>query len=148
MSREERLSSAPGPPPNLTTLRARLRNHARTIGEIDTRVQRISADVACPDYTPVSSRPRGCPPIGDGPAELVPVRLDPALKAAFASRANVDQTTLSDVIAPRCAATSTRAWPVGRRPISSGHSQRGGSRLRRRSGGMSPGCWTRGISFE
>ena len=64
----------------------------------DTDIERISADVARPDYTPTSTRPRGRPPIGDGPAELVPVRLDPALKAALASRAKADQTTLSDVI--------------------------------------------------
>ena len=74
--------------------------HRTKSGQIltDTDIEQISGDVARPDYTPASIRRRGRPPIGDGPAELVPVRLDPALKAALASRAKADQTTLSDVI--------------------------------------------------
>ena len=64
----------------------------------DTDIERIASEVAEPGYAPKSVRPRGRPPLGDAPAELVPVRLDPALKKALTSRAQADQTTLSDVI--------------------------------------------------
>ena len=61
-------------------------------------IERLSDEVAHPEYAPKAVRRRGRPAIGDGPAELVPVRLDPALKAALTSRAEADHTTLSDVI--------------------------------------------------
>ena len=68
----------------------------RTLTDAD--IERLSDEVAHPDFAPKTVRPRGRPPLGDGPAELVPVRLDPALKAALTSRAEADHTTLSDVI--------------------------------------------------
>ena len=40
----------------------------------------------------------GRPAMGSGPAEVVPVRLDPELKAAVEARAEADHTTTSDVI--------------------------------------------------
>jgi len=36
--------------------------------------------------------------IGDAPAEVVPVRLDPALKDAVEARAAADETTTSEII--------------------------------------------------
>lgn len=44
------------------------------------------------------SRRRGRPMIGDAPAEVVPVRLDPALKDAVEARAAADETTTSEII--------------------------------------------------
>ena len=44
-------------------------------------------------------RPRGGrPPMGTGPAEVVPVRLDPELRAAVEARASADDTTTSEII--------------------------------------------------
>ena len=36
--------------------------------------------------------------IGSAPAEVVPVRIDPELKAAIDARAEADETTTSEVI--------------------------------------------------
>lgn len=36
--------------------------------------------------------------MGSGPAEVVPVRLDPELRAAVEARATADDTTTSEVI--------------------------------------------------
>ena len=36
--------------------------------------------------------------MGSGPAEVVPVRLDPELRAAVEARANADDTTTSEII--------------------------------------------------
>jgi predicted HicB family RNase H-like nuclease len=41
---------------------------------------------------------RGRPPMGSGPAEVVPVRLDPDLRRAAEARAEAEETTLSEVI--------------------------------------------------
>lgn len=43
-------------------------------------------------------RGRGRPMIGDAPSEVVPVRLDPALRQALEARAEADETTASDII--------------------------------------------------
>lgn len=36
--------------------------------------------------------------MGSGPAEVVPVRLDPELRAAVEARASADDTTTSEII--------------------------------------------------
>lgn len=43
-------------------------------------------------------RGRGRPMIGEAPSEVVPVRLDPALRQAVEARAESDDTTASDII--------------------------------------------------
>jgi hypothetical protein len=50
------------------------------------------------DVGRLKARRRGRPMIGDAPAEVVPVRLDPALKDAVEARAAADETTTSEVI--------------------------------------------------
>lgn len=50
------------------------------------------------DVEPLKARRRGRPMIGDAPAEVVPVRLDPALKDAVEARAAADETTTSEII--------------------------------------------------
>lgn len=40
----------------------------------------------------------GRPPMGSGPAEVVPVRLDPELRTQLDHRAEADETTASEVI--------------------------------------------------
>lgn len=50
-------------------------------------------------YDPSLLRRRGGRrPMGSGPADVVPIRLDPELKAAVEARAASDKTTTSDVV--------------------------------------------------
>jgi hypothetical protein len=64
----------------------------------DRDIEKLADEVARTDYEPTALRKRGRPALGDGPSELVPVRLDPALRAALDERAAKDATTVSDVI--------------------------------------------------
>jgi hypothetical protein len=50
------------------------------------------------DIEMLKSRRRGRPMLGAAPAEVVPVRLDPDLKAAVETRAEEDHTTTSEII--------------------------------------------------
>ena len=64
----------------------------------DADIQRM-ADEAEAGYDPTTLRPTGGrPPMGSGPAEVVPVRLDPELRAAVEARATADDTTTSEII--------------------------------------------------
>jgi hypothetical protein len=64
----------------------------------DANVQRL-ADEAEVGYDPSRLRRRvGRPSLGSGPAEVVPVRLDPELHSAVKARAREDGTTVSEVI--------------------------------------------------
>ena len=49
------------------------------------------------DVTKLRRRP-GRPAMGSGPADTLPVRLDPELRQAVEQRAAQDQTTTSDVV--------------------------------------------------
>ena len=49
------------------------------------------------DVTKLKRRP-GRPAMGSGPAETLPVRLDPELRTALDHRAAADNTTASDVV--------------------------------------------------
>jgi len=49
------------------------------------------------DVTRLRRRP-GRPSMGSGPAETLPVRLDPELRKALDDRAAAEQTTASDVV--------------------------------------------------
>jgi hypothetical protein len=49
------------------------------------------------DVTKLRRRP-GRPPMGSGPADALPVRLDPELRKALDDRAAAEQTTASDVV--------------------------------------------------
>lgn len=71
----------------------------------DETVQRL-ADEAEVGYDVARLRRRGGRrPLGSGPAEVVPVRLDPELRAALAARAYAEDTSTSDVIRQ-----ALRAW--------------------------------------
>jgi len=49
------------------------------------------------DVTRLRRRP-GRPSMGSGPAETLPVRLDPELRKALDDRAAAEQTTASDIV--------------------------------------------------
>lgn len=64
----------------------------------DDDIERM-ADEADAGYDPTQLRPRGGRPrMGTAPAEVVPVRLDPELRAAVEARASADHTTTSNII--------------------------------------------------
>ena len=50
------------------------------------------------DVAVLRSRRRGRPLLGSGPAEVVPVRLDPELRRAVQARAEAEETTASEII--------------------------------------------------
>ncbi len=66
----------------------------------DEEIEALSAEVAETDYDveDLKTRRRGRPPMGSGPAEVVPVRIDPELRAAIEARAKADHTTTSEII--------------------------------------------------
>jgi Ribbon-helix-helix protein, copG family len=66
----------------------------------DEDLDAIADDVATKDYDTqqLKTRRRGRPPMGAGPAEVVPVRIDPELRAAVEARAVADHMTTSEVI--------------------------------------------------
>ena len=58
----------------------------------------IADDVATREYDVEKIRHRGRPTLGTGPAQLVPVRIDPELLDSLRSRAARDHATTSEVI--------------------------------------------------
>jgi uncharacterized protein (DUF4415 family) len=65
-------------------------------GDIDA----LADEVETTDYDveALKKRRRGRPAMGSGPAEVVPVRIDPELRAAIEARAESEDTTTSEVI--------------------------------------------------
>jgi len=66
----------------------------------DGDLESISDEVesATYDVEALKTHRRGRPTMGSGPADVVPVRLDPELRDALQARANAENTTISDVI--------------------------------------------------
>ena len=66
----------------------------------DKDIDAIAREVEEADYDieALKTRRRGRPPMGSGPADVVPVRIDPELRAAIEARAEADHTTMSEVI--------------------------------------------------
>ncbi len=66
----------------------------------DQNLDRLADEVEHADYdvAELKSRRRGRPPMGSGPAEVVPVRIDPELRAAIEARAKADDSTTSDIL--------------------------------------------------
>ena len=70
----------------------------RTLADAD--IDAIAREVEETDYDVESlkTRRRGRPPMGSGPADVVPVRIDPELREAIEARAEADHTTTSEII--------------------------------------------------
>jgi uncharacterized protein (DUF4415 family) len=64
----------------------------------DDEVERIADEVATKEYDVEQIKRRGRPSIGSGPAQLVPVRLDPELLRSLRERALRDHSSNSEVI--------------------------------------------------
>lgn len=83
-------------------------NEGRTSGGVpvtDELVQRLADEAEAGYDVAVLSRRGGRRPLGSGPAEVVPVRLDPELRSALTARADAENTSASDVIRQ-----ALRAW--------------------------------------
>ncbi len=63
----------------------------------DALIEELAAE-AERGYDLDTMRPVGRPPLGDGPSEIVQVRVDPALGQALATRAAGDDTTPSEIV--------------------------------------------------
>ena len=67
----------------------------------DTELDALAVEVETTDYdveTLKQPRRPGRPAMGSGPADVVPVRIDPELRAAIEARAEADATTTRAVI--------------------------------------------------
>lgn len=66
----------------------------------DEEIDGLATEVAETDYDveALKTRRRGRPSMGSGPADVVPVRIDPELRAAIEARAQAEQTTTSEII--------------------------------------------------
>ena len=66
----------------------------------DADIDALAEEVETTDYDveELKTRRRGRPSMGSGPADVVPVRIDPELKAAIEARAEADHTTISEII--------------------------------------------------
>ena len=66
----------------------------------DDDIDAIAREVEETDYDveALKTRRRGRPTMGSGPADVVPVRIDPELRAAIEARAEADHTTTSEII--------------------------------------------------
>jgi hypothetical protein len=63
-------------------------------------LERLAVEVEETEYDveALKARRRGRPPMGSGPADVVPVRIDPEMKAAIEARADADHTSTSEII--------------------------------------------------
>lgn len=66
----------------------------------DTDLDRLESELEHTtfDVDQLKARRRGRPSMGSGPAEVVPVRIDPEMRAAIDARAAADHSTASEVI--------------------------------------------------
>ena len=72
-------------------------NRGTNLSDVD--IDRMATDAAQErDVAELKTRRRGRPAMGSGPADVVPVRLDPDLKRAVESRAEAEHSTTSAVI--------------------------------------------------
>jgi len=82
----------------MTDPNTRRTRSGRTLTDED--LETLATEVAEKDYDVdvLKTRRRGRPPMGSGPADVVPVRIDPDLRAAIEARAEADHATTSEII--------------------------------------------------
>jgi hypothetical protein len=77
-------------------------NHRTRSGKklADSDIEALAAEVEKTDYDiqALKRRRRGRPLMGSAAADVVPVRVDPELRAAIEARAAADNTTTSEII--------------------------------------------------
>ncbi|MYE68164.1 MAG: ribbon-helix-helix protein, CopG family [Acidimicrobiia bacterium] len=79
---------------------AEVRRTRRGRGLTDEDLDALGAEVEETDYDVevLKGRRRGRPAMGSGPADVVPVRLAPEMRAAIEARATAEDTTTSEII--------------------------------------------------
>ncbi|MGH3951105.1 MAG: ribbon-helix-helix protein, CopG family [Acidimicrobiia bacterium] len=82
----------------MTESNTRRTRSGRTLTDEDLDALAAGVEEADYDVETLKTRRRGRPPMGSGPADVVPVRIDPELRAAIEARAKADQTTTSEII--------------------------------------------------
>ena len=70
----------------------------RTLGDAEIEALATEVENAEYDIETLEKRRRGRPSMGSGPADVVPVRIDPELRAAIEARAEAEHTTTSELI--------------------------------------------------
>ena len=70
----------------------------RVLSDEDLDAKATEVEETDYDVEALKSRRRGRPTMGSGPADVVPVRIDPELREAIEARAAADHTTTSEVI--------------------------------------------------
>ena len=77
-------------------------NHKTKTGRTltDADIDALAEEVETTEYDveALKTRRRGRPAMGSGPAHVVPVRIDPELKAAIEARSEADHMTTSEII--------------------------------------------------
>jgi hypothetical protein len=82
----------------MTAKKQRVVGTSRGSALTDDDIRRL-AEEAEAGYDPSRLRPRGGRPrMGSAPAEVVPVRLDPELRAAVEARASAERKSTSEII--------------------------------------------------
>ena len=82
----------------MTNPKSRRTRRGRTLTDCDIDVMATEVVETDYDVNALETRQRGRPPMGSGPADVVPVRIDPELRSAMEARAEADQTTTSEII--------------------------------------------------
>lgn len=82
----------------MTDPKARRTRSGRALTDQDLDDLAVEVKEAEYDVEGLKPRRRGRPLMGSGPADVVPVRMDPELRAAIESRAEANDTTASEII--------------------------------------------------
>ena len=82
----------------MTDPKTRRTRSGRTLNDED--IDALATEIEETDYDVevLMPRRRGRPSMGSGPADVVPVRIDPELRAAIEARADAHHTTISEII--------------------------------------------------
>jgi predicted HicB family RNase H-like nuclease len=70
----------------------------RQLTDSDIETLATEVETAEHDIESLKKRRRGRPTIGSAPADVVPVRIDPELRAAIEAKAAAENTTTSEII--------------------------------------------------
>ncbi|MCY3949262.1 ribbon-helix-helix protein, CopG family [Candidatus Poriferisodalis sp.] len=79
----------------MTTRRTR---SGRVLSDSDLDALAVEVESTEYDVEALKARRRGRPPLGSGPADVVPVRIDPELRERMLQAAEASGTTTSDII--------------------------------------------------
>ncbi|MEX1207330.1 MAG: ribbon-helix-helix domain-containing protein [Acidimicrobiia bacterium] len=82
----------------MTDPKTRRTRGGRTLTDADLETLATEVEETDYDVEAIKTRRRGRPSMGSGPADVVPVRIDPELRAAIEAQAEADGTTTSEII--------------------------------------------------